>query len=60
MKIDEYTIEGIKHWDCPDYCDAFLATATDENGKDLTPEECLEWQDNNPDEFRELLEKQLQ
>lgn len=26
-KIEDYTIEGIDHRDCPDYCDAYIASA---------------------------------
>ena len=60
MKILNYEIEDIKSFDHPDYCDAFLSYAEDENGNKLTPEQCLEWQDENSEEFQELIYIYLQ
>ena len=40
-KVEDIEFEGINHDDCPDYCDAFVTSAT-YKGRDLTEEE-LEW-----------------
>ena len=40
-KIEDIEFDGIDHSDYPDYCDAFITSAT-YNGRDLTEEE-LEW-----------------
>ncbi len=50
--------DGIDYNDYPDFCDAYLSSASIiENGKtrDLTDEELEEIQDNNPDWFAEEL-----
>ncbi len=38
-EIDDYTIEGINHSDCPDYCDAFISEASLVFGGPLTEQE---------------------
>jgi len=38
-KIRVTSIENIDYEDYPDFCDAFIAGATDENGRDLTDDE---------------------
>ena len=40
-KIEDIEFDDIDHNDYPDYCDAFISSAT-YNGRDLTEEE-LEW-----------------
>ena len=40
-KIEDIEFDGINHDDYPDYCDAFVTSAT-YKGRDLTEEE-LEW-----------------
>ena len=40
-KVEDIEFEGINHDDYPDYCDAFVTSAT-YKGRDLTEEE-LEW-----------------
>ena len=40
-KIEDIEFDGIDHNDYPDYCDAFIESAT-YKGRDLTEEE-LEW-----------------
>ena len=40
-KIEDIEFGGIDHNDCPDYCDAYIESAT-YKGRDLTEEE-LEW-----------------
>ena len=37
-KIDNVVLDGIHHWDYPDYCDAFIDSA-DYNGKPMTDEQ---------------------
>ena len=59
MKIKNYEIEDIYEWDNPKYYDAFLSYAEDEDGNVLSWKELDEWQENNPEEFRELLEEYI-
>ena len=40
-KVEDIEFEGINHDDYPDYCDAFVTSAT-YKGRDLSEEE-LEW-----------------
>jgi len=37
-KIDNVVVDGIHHWDHPDYCDAFIDSA-DYDGKEMTDEQ---------------------
>ena len=37
-KITNVVLDGIHHWDYPDYCDAFIDSA-DYNGKEMTEEQ---------------------
>ncbi len=37
-KIDNVVLDGIHHWDYPDYCDAFIDSA-DYDGKPMTDEQ---------------------
>ena len=37
-KITNVVLDGIHHWDYPDYCDAFIDSA-DYNGKEMTDEQ---------------------
>lgn len=45
--------------DYPEFCNAFLESATDQYGKELTEEECEKWEDNNPELFYELVYESL-
>ena len=36
MKITNYELEDVKSWDYPDFCDAYISYAEDENGKEIT------------------------
>ena len=36
MKITDYEIEDVYSWDYPDFCDAYISYAEDENGKEMT------------------------
>ena len=37
-KITNVVLDGIHHWDYPDYCDAFIDSA-DYDGREMTDEE---------------------
>jgi hypothetical protein len=41
-KIVDISIEGIDHRDAPDYCDAYIASASWDDGTELTEEELQE------------------
>ena len=55
MKLTDYEIEDVKSWDYPDFCDAFISYAEDENGKEMTEQQIEEWTENNEEEFYEMI-----
>ena len=55
MKLTDYELEDVKSWDYPDFCDAFISYAEDDNGKELTEEQIQEWTENNEEEFYEMI-----
>ena len=55
MKLTDYELEDVYTWDYPDFCDAFISYAEDENGKELTEEQIQEWTENNESEFYEMI-----
>lgn len=55
MKIKNYQIDGIYKEDYPNFCDAYLSYAEDENGKELSDYELEIWQEKNADEFYEMI-----
>ena len=55
MKLTDYELEDVKYWDYPDFCDAFISYAEDENGKELTEEQIQEWTENNEEDFYEMI-----
>ena len=55
MKLTDYELEDVKSWDYPDFCDAFISYAEDENGKELTEEQIQEWTENNEEDFYEMI-----
>ena len=55
MKLTDYELEDVKSWDYPDFCDAFISYAKDENGKEMTEEQIQEWTENNEEEFYEMI-----
>ena len=59
MKITNYELEDVKSWDYPDFCDAFISYAEDENGKEMTEEQIQEWTENNEEEFYEMIQESL-
>jgi len=55
MKLTDYELEDVKSWDYPDFCDAFISYAEDENGNEMTEEQIQEWTENNEEEFYEMI-----
>jgi hypothetical protein len=55
MKLTDYELEDVKSWDYPDFCDAFISYAEDENGKEMTEEQIQEWTENNEEAFYEMI-----
>ena len=53
--ITNYELEDVKSWDYPDFCDAFISYAEDENGKEMTEEQIQEWTENNEEVFYEMV-----
>tara|TARA_R100000781_G_scaffold19442_1_gene14933 strand:+ start:216 stop:410 length:195 start_codon:yes stop_codon:yes gene_type:complete len=47
-KVEVIEIDNIKHWDYPDYCDAYISEA-DYNGKPMSDKMLDEINDNYPD-----------
>ena len=59
MKLTEYELEDVKSWDYPDFCDAFISYAEDENVKEMTEQQIEEWTENNEEEFYEMVLESL-
>ena len=59
MKLTDYEIEDVKSWDYPDFCDAYISYAEDENGNEMTEQQIEEWTENNEDEFYEMVLESL-
>ena len=59
MKLTDYEIEDVKSWDYPDFCDAYISYAEDENGNEMTEEQIEEWTENNEEEFYEMVLESL-
>ena len=59
MKITNYEWEDVKSLDYPDFWDAFISYAEDENGKEMTEEQIQEWTENNEEEFYEMVLESL-
>ena len=55
MKLTDYELEDVKSWDYPDFCDAFISYAEDENSKEMTEKQIEEWTENNEEEFYEMV-----
>ena len=58
-KISDVEVDGIDTADYPDFCDAFISYAEDENGKEMTEEQIEEWTENNEEEFYEMVLESL-
>ena len=59
MKLTDYEIEDVKSWDYPDFCDAYISYAEDENGNEMTEQQIEEWTENNEEEFYEMVLESL-
>ena len=59
MKLTDYEIEDVKSWDYPDFCDAYISYAEDENGNEMTEQQIQEWTENNEEEFYEMVLESL-
>ena len=59
MKLTDYEIEDVKSWDYPDFCDAYISYAEDENGNEMTEDQIQEWTENNEEEFYEMVLESL-
>lgn len=59
MKITNYELEDVKSWDYPDFCDAFISYAEDENGNEMTEQQIEEWTENNEEEFYDMIQESL-
>ena len=59
MIIKNYELEDVKSCDYPDFCDAFICYAEDENGNEMTEEQIEEWTENNEEEFYEMVLESL-
>ena len=55
MKIKNYIIDNIKIEDYPKFCDAYLSYAEDKKGKPLSDYELEKWQEDNYDEFYQMI-----
>jgi hypothetical protein len=51
-KVYDIEIDDIDTTDSPDFCDAFISKGLYE-GRELTEEECIQLQDDNPEWFYE-------
>jgi len=58
-KITNYEIEDVKSSDYPDFCDAFISYAEDENGNEMTEQQIEEWTENNEEEFYDMIQESL-
>ena len=55
LKVIDVEIENVDMKDYPDFCDAYISEAKFTNGKSLNDEQLVELQEQNPDEFSELV-----
>tara|TARA_B100000927_G_C16453596_1_gene464893 strand:+ start:862 stop:1074 length:213 start_codon:yes stop_codon:yes gene_type:complete len=55
LKVIDVEIENVDMKDYPDFCDAYISEAKFTNGKSLDDEQLVELQEQNPDEFSELV-----
>ena len=46
VEVDSFEVDGINHWDYPDYCDAYLDSAK-VDGREATQAELDELQQDN-------------
>mgnify|MGYP003134096476 CR=1 FL=1 len=53
-KVEVIEVDNIKHWDYPDYCDAFISEA-DYNGKPMN-DEMLDWLNDSEYKYELVME----
>lgn len=53
--IKNYIVEDVKIEDYPDFSDAFLSYAEDENGKSLSENELEKWVIDNYEKFYDII-----
>ena len=60
LNVIDVEVDGLDMKDYPDFCDAYISSATFEcNKKPLTDNQLAELQDANPMEFHELLSEEF-
>jgi len=60
LKVIDVEVENLDMKDYPDFCDAYISSATfDCNKQPLTDNQLAELQDANPMEFHELLSEEF-
>jgi|TARA_B100001094_G_scaffold266770_1_gene269781 hypothetical protein len=55
IKVIDVEVENVDMKDYPDFCDAYISEAKFTNGKSLDDEQLVELQEQNLDEFSELV-----
>jgi len=55
IKVIDVEVENVDMKDYPDFCDAYISEAKFTNGKLLDDEQLVELQEQNLDEFSELV-----
>ena len=53
-KVEVIEVDNIKHWDYPDYCDAFISEA-DYSGKPMN-DEMLDWLNDSEYKYELVME----
>ena len=60
LNVIDVEVDGLDMKDYPDFCDAYISSATFEcNKQPLTDNQLAELQDANPMEFHELLSEEF-
>ena len=54
VNLDTIKVDGVHHWDFPEFCDAFVSFAEFVDGSTLTPKELDQITDNNPELVNDL------
>ena len=54
IELGEVTVDGVDTKDYPDFCDAFISDAWDEEGNWLDDEECAALTEENPELVNQL------
>ena len=59
VDLDSLEIEGVSHWDAPDYVDAVFSKGRYTDGIEMTDMELETFKEDNPDLFYEKLKEFL-